>query len=287
MRQHRSVPHRRARALAGALAAALAGALALAACKAKPAEVRVTPKKVTLYGLGRTSSLAWEVVDAKGNPVEGASVSWQSSNPKVATIEAGVLTSVAAGKATVTASLAGSPLTGTAVVDVVDIASVSVFPVRTTLAGPAGTSFHFELSQKDSAGKPLDLPVAWASSSPKVATVDANGTVTSVAEGRTTVTATVGDVSASADVRVIFQEIASLDVAPTTLLLRPGDRGTLVVTARDSAGNAIPEVAATWSSSNPVVATCSGGVVLAHAPGTASIRVVCGTKSVEVTVIVT
>ena len=272
-----------------ALAAALAAALAFAACKPKPAEVRVTPKKMTLYGLGRVGALSWDVLDSKGGTVEGAAATWQSSNPKVATVEpsTGTVTSVGAGKATVTASLAGSPLSGAATVEVVDIASLSVFPVRTTLAGPAGSSFHFELSEKDSAGKPLDLIPGWTSSDPRVATIDPQGTVRSVAEGRTTVTAKVGDVAASADVRVVFQEIAALEVAPTTLLLRPGDHGTLVLTARDPSGNPIPEVAAAWTTTSPAVATCSGGVVLALSPGSATIRAVCGTKSVEVTVIVT
>jgi len=60
-------------------------------------------------------------------------------------------------------------------VEVFDVAVVKVLPVRTTLAGPAGSTFPLTLEVKDSAGAPLSMPAEWSSADPKVATVDAAG----------------------------------------------------------------------------------------------------------------
>jgi uncharacterized protein YjdB len=68
--------------------------------------------------------------------------------------------------------------------------------------------------------------------------------------------------------------------------LKVGELGKVTIVARDPQGAQIPEVAATWTSSDPLVATCSGGTVLGIGPGSATIRAVCGTKSAEVSVIV-
>lgn len=60
----------------------------------------------------------------------------------------------------------------------------------------------------------------------------------------------------------------------------------VTLVARDPQGVPIPDVAATWVSSDPMVATCSGGKVLAIGLGSATIRATCGAKSAEVSVIV-
>jgi hypothetical protein len=55
----------------------LAGVL-LSACGQKPAEVRVTPAKVQLFGKDRSSSVKGDVVDKKGNPLADQKLAWES-----------------------------------------------------------------------------------------------------------------------------------------------------------------------------------------------------------------
>ena len=66
--------------------------------------------------------------------------------------------------------------------------------------------------------------------------------------------------------------VATVDVAPLALNLTPGQSTPLIATAREASGTVITGRAATWTSSNPSVATVSaGGVVTAVTDGTASV----------------
>ncbi len=266
----------------------LLAALLAAACAPKPAAIRLSETRMKVYGLGRVVPIQGDVVDAKGQVVAGRTVEWSSSNPKVATVDkaTGSLKTVAAGKAVVTARIAEPPLEATVPVEVFDVAIVSVIPARTTLAGPAGSKFALTYLAKDSKGAPLDLPARWDSAAPKVATVDGNGVVTSVGEGSTTVTAKVGDVPGASEVVVVFRTIDSLVASPLTIPLKVGELSRVTLVARDPQGASIPDIAASWTTSDPKVATCSGGMVLGVAPGTATIRAVCGDNAAEVSVIV-
>ncbi len=280
----KTAPHTRATAVL------VVGCLAVAAgaCKPKPAEVRISPKKTTVYGFGKKAVFAAEVVDPKGNSLPEVVVTWESSNAKAATIDAqsGILKSIAAGKTTVTARVADSPVTGTATAEVIDLVSASMAPTRTTLAGPAGTSFTFSLRLEDSKGQPVNLPAKWTSGDPKILSVDSSGKVTSVGEGSTAVTAMIGETGASAEVRVVFKEIASLELSPATIPLKVGELGKATLVARDPSGQPIPDVAAVWTSGDPKVATVAGGQVLGIGAGSTVIRAVCGGKTAEVSTIV-
>lgn len=277
---------RHTRLLSGA--ALLLAPLLLASCGPKASEIRLKEKKLTVYGLDRSVSVGGDVVDAKGEIVPGFMVAWESSDPKVATVDpqTGSVKTVAAGKATLTARLGKPPLEAHVLLEVVDVASVNVSPQRMTLAGPAGTTFPLVLEAKASTGALVPMAAEWTSSDPKVATVDASGVVASVAEGKTTVKASIGDVSGATDVVVVFRAIETLEATPLNIPLKVGEALDVTLVARDALGAAIPDAAATWTSSDPTVATCTGGRVLGVGPGSATVRVVCGAKTAEVAVIV-
>ena len=277
---------RHPRLLAGA--ALLLAPLLLASCGPKASEIRLKEKKLTVYGLDRTVSVGGDVVDKKGEIVPGFMVTWESSNPKVATVnpQTGSVKSVSAGKARLTARLDKPPLEAHVALEVIDIASVNVSPLRMTLAGPAGTSFPLVLETKASRGALVPMTAVWVSSDPKVATVDASGIVTSVAEGKTTVKASIGDVSGATDVVVVLRSIETLEATPLNIPLKVGEALDVTLVARDAQGQPIPDVAVTWTSSDPSVATCSSGRVVGVGPGSTTVRAVCGARSAEVAVIV-
>ncbi len=72
-----------------------------------PASVTLSADSVLLSALGETATVEAVVRSANGDVVQGASVTWTSSDPAIASVEAGRITAIAFGSATVTAS-AGS-----------------------------------------------------------------------------------------------------------------------------------------------------------------------------------
>jgi uncharacterized protein YjdB len=111
------------------------------------------------------------------------------------------------------------------------------------------------------------LTATWISDKPKVASVDANGLVRSLAAGRAIVTANFQDFTARVSVDVI--DVASLTVSPNrmTLVGAPGTKMALVAEVRDAKGNLFP-LKLKWISGDPKVATVdTDGVVSAGAEG--------------------
>lgn len=266
--------------------AALFAAVLLSACGQKPAEVRVAPAKIQIFGKERRASVTAEVVDKKGNRIPDQKLTWESSDPKVATVEpSGIVKSTGPGRAQIVARLGA--LSAAATVDVVDTASMALIPPRVTLAGPVGTTMTLQADIRDSKGQPVAPKLKWTTSDPKVVQVTESGLVASAGEGKATVTASLGtDVSAGCEIRVLFREIASFEIAPLTLLLKTGDTQRINAFVHDAGGAVIENPALVWSSSDPKVASVSGGVVKAESPGTAVISVAAGARSLRAAVLV-
>ncbi|MBK9967401.1 MAG: Ig-like domain-containing protein [Holophagales bacterium] len=146
--------------------ALLLAAVLSSACGQKPTEIRLKSTKLKVYGLGRSVSVGGDVVDKKGQIVAGKAVSWESSNPKVATVDAqtGSVKTASQGKAKITAPARRPALEAVVALEVLDVAIVNVFPPRTTLAGPAGSTFPLTLEVKDSTSKVVELKAEWTSS---------------------------------------------------------------------------------------------------------------------------
>jgi hypothetical protein len=95
---------------------------------AKVAEVEIAPPSAPLV-VGGAAQLDAVARAANGNPREGATVSWRSENPDVASVDAaGVVTGLAPGQATVVAESEGAR--GTVTVEVVEnpVRSLAVEP---------------------------------------------------------------------------------------------------------------------------------------------------------------
>ena len=200
----------------------------------EPAEVEVTPDEVTLAALGNTATLTARVLDAQGNEISGEAVSWSSRFPDVATVDAqGVVTAVANGRATMTASASG--VSGTATVIVWQRAeSVDIDPGEVELTSVGETAL-LTLRAIDANGHEApgggDLTSwRWQSADPNVATVSPVPVITleaevqAVAAGTTTVTVTAvtedgGSLSATAQVTVTVPEEGKPDLYIQSLLI--------------------------------------------------------------------
>jgi hypothetical protein len=130
--------------------------------------------------------------------------------------------------------------------------------------------------------------VNWSSSAPAVATV-ANGVITPLTEGITTIQVTTvdGDLTATCTVTVnpVLVAVTGVTLSQTTMNLKSGGAtGTLVATVAPA--NATNK-SITWSSSAPAVATVANGIVTPDALGTTTIEVKTVDGSKTATCIVT
>jgi len=92
-------------------------ATATATVNQTAASVTLAPTSVSFTSAGDTATLVATVTDAGGNIISGATVTWATSSSSVATVSsAGLVTAVADGTATITAT-SGSA-SGTATVTV-------------------------------------------------------------------------------------------------------------------------------------------------------------------------
>lgn len=231
--------------------------------------VAILPTSASLT-VGQTATMAATVRDTTGAVVTDRVVTWVSSDIRVALVStAGVVTGIAPGVATITATSEGK--TGTSAITVVPaaIASVTLQPDTATIR--VGASTTFTPTVKDVTGAIVgDRDVTWTSSNVAVATVSATGVVTGRAVGTATVSATSGGKSGSASVTVVAVPVGSVAVSPASVTLMPTQASSLSAVVRDANGVIVTDRTVTWSSSNTAVATVSpSGRVTAVAPGAA------------------
>ena len=125
--------------------------------------------------------------------------------------------------------------------------------------------------------KPTGETVTWASSDESVATVQ-NGTVTGLAIGTTTITATAGTEIATCQVTVVYGYLYigansnNSSVTGVNLVLGVHPTETLIAEVKDSYSQKVENAVVTWKSSNPSVATVDdNGKVTAVNVGTTTI----------------
>ena len=218
---------------------------------------------------GTTLTLVATLKDAAGATLTGRTITWTTSNPAVATVDAaGVVSGLAAGNTNITAT--SESQSGTAAIAVL---STPVATVTVTLASStafAGLTTIATAVLRDSAGAiVLGRPITWTTSDVRVATVSSTGLVTAVGPGTVTVIATSDAKIGSATLTVALPPVETVSVSPSTAVLIPGDSQQLTATLRDAPGNSLAGRIVVWTSSNSSVATVStSGLVTALAGGT-------------------
>lgn len=230
---------------------------------------------ITLNSTSQTLSIGDSFqLDATVSPSDAtdASLTWSSSNTAVATVDAnGLVTAVAEGTTIITAKANdGSGVSASCNITVqkpvVLVTSVTLSETSATLL--VGDTFQLEatVSPEDA----TDSSLTWTSSKPSVATVNANGLVTAVAEGTVTITAKANDASGKSASCTITVEKAAVLVGEIVLdqTLAEIEVGkTLQLTASVLPADA-DDATVTWSSSDETLATVSAsGLVEALAVG--------------------
>jgi serine/threonine protein kinase/uncharacterized protein YjdB len=171
--------------------------------------------------VGDTATLVLTALDRHGDPVRPRRITWSSSEPRVADVNAssGRVRAYAPGSTLIIAR-SGSESA---------ISSVTVLPTPVASLGISGSrplkvgdTLELRAEPRDARGRPLaERPVVWASSEPGVAAVDSStGVVIANAPGSAQITATSEGKSGSVRVAVLPQprtgraELAAKPVAP-------------------------------------------------------------------------
>ncbi|MFN8570880.1 MAG: Ig-like domain-containing protein [Gemmatimonadaceae bacterium] len=235
------------------------------------ASVKVNPSPAAVF-VGAKLSLTAVSVLATGDTAQGRATLWTTSNPSIATVASdGSVQGVAAGTATVSATVDGIRGNSTVTVRVVPVAFVSVTPSAQNVI----VTKTFALSASTMAADSTVLKgrtVAWTSSVPTVATVAATGVVTALTPGVTTVTATSEGIKGTTRITVVPVPIASILVLPSRDSVLTGTTLRLSADALDSAGAVLGGRTIVWKTSRATVATVDAtGLVTGVAPGTATI----------------
>ena len=154
--------------------------------------------------------------------------------------------------------------------------TLTVSPAVTELIA-FGASVQLTAEVRDQNARVMaNANVTWSSTDTSVATVNASGLVTAVAEGTATITASAGPASGSAAVTV-RQPVASVEVSPAAETIGLG--GTLQLTAVgfDENGDAVEGVEFSWKSSDATVAAVgASGLATGVAEGLATITASAG-----------
>lgn len=147
-------------------------------------------------------------------------VVWSSSDTAVASASNtpgahGVITALAAGTTTVSATAEGVTGSATVTVTSATLARLSVLPSGTTV--PLGVRLRFTATASYSDGSSADVTpdVVWTSASSRIVLLGVGGLGASISPGTTVVTAALGRISGSTEVTVSPAALVSLRVTPS------------------------------------------------------------------------
>ena len=210
-----------------------------------------------------------DVIFTPEDTTDDTTVVWSSSDESVATVDGdGVVTAHKDGTATITATV--GTLTTECIVHVREVPLTGIDLDRTAITmnkGETSEALKVSYNPEDTTD---DRTVTWTTSDESVAVVD-DGIITAVGAGTATITATVGEFTATCEVTVLAPlESLSIRADRTTDNLEVGD--TVNMTVEYAPEDTTDDKAVIWSSSDETVVTVNeAGVVTAVAGGTATI----------------
>ncbi len=248
--------------------------------------IAVTPAQVSL-----AAGTAQQMV-ATGSFSDGSTsvltnvVTWSSSNPHLAAVSiTGDLTSVAVGAVTVTAMDNGVSGTSSITITPATVVAVTVGPATSTLAAGQSEQFSATATLSDGTQQSVTSSANWSVGTPSVALVsNASGTqglVTTGVSGSTTVSASVGSISGSAQLNVQPATLVSIAITPSASSLALGATAQLTATGTYSDGSTENLSASVqWFSADSAIADVStSGLITGTGEGSTTVEATLGAVS--------
>ncbi len=247
-----------------------------------PPNVTASPGAVNL-AKGKKSTITARV---DGRAATSA-VTWRSGNNSIATVVEGTggsaeITAVGVGQTTVTVTQDEGSATVNVTVVAASIESLAIMPTAPMVTAGATADLTATATLSDGTTSNVTSMVTWTSSDATKATVSAAGQLRGVAVGTATLTATLGDKTATAAATVTAATLTSIAVTPATATRIVGQTQQFVATGTFSdATTADITTSVTWSSSNAAQASISNaagsnGLATALAAGTPTITATLG-----------
>ncbi|MGH7546751.1 MAG: Ig-like domain-containing protein [Gemmatimonadales bacterium] len=252
------------------------------------ARVEITPPTAEIQ-VGGTVQMAARALDARGQPVTEAKITWFSGGTEGNVDSTGLVTGGYNGYVRVTAvafipgqtgqvfgyALAHVLPEAAARIEIVPAPTRVVSGTRLTLAGTA-YSRH---------GDRRPDHVSFTSSSPRVASVTPDGRLHALSLGRATITAKAGPATTQLRLQVVPNTVARLALAPASSSVRTGDVVRFSVTVKDARGRTVPDAPVEWA----VVATGGAGVAqidpagafVAETPGVYTVTATLGGRTAD------
>lgn len=237
------------------------------------------PKQTSLIGTPVAFTAIGTYSDGNSGDVT-ASVTWTSSNPIVASMDAsGVASTLTPGHTTVNA-YANGVTSNNAILTVRKLTAITISPATASVAKGLAAHFTATATYSDFSSDDISNQVVWATGDAGVATIDSStGIATGVAVGSTTIVASAsGIISPGASLAVHTAELTGISIAPTIPSAPKGAPVRFTATgsysdgiARDVSGSVI------WASTNSSVATINAsGVASSMAQGTTTVTASAG-----------
>lgn len=218
---------------------------------------------------------------ADGTPEDvTSSAEWVSKDPAVATVKNGLITAIARGATSVTASYGNKTVKIT--VSVGEITQLTVNKSSVVLKDGEIGQIAAIATFKDGSTKDVTEEAEWTSSDSTIARVS-YGMLTGIKSGEATVTAAYGDLKATVKVEVELAK--SLSVSKRTVIMEKDTSYQLSLTMTDSEGK-VQDVTskAAWTSTSPAIADVVNGLVTSYAQGKATVTGKYGGKTMSVAI---
>ncbi len=254
----------------------LLAALSVAACGGSPTTVTPPPPPPTptvdhvvidngnfILSVAETRQLQVRPLTATGELVSTAIVTYATSAAAIATVSSGgVLTAVAPGTATISATSAGKTATVTVTVRLIPIASISVSLQRQSIKTNDTTRIVATL--RDASNAILTgRTVTWQTGDSSIVLVGTTGILFGLRPGGpVTITGSVDGLTASVTILVTPALVGSVHVIPDTTVVAPDSSKQFRVEVTDEFGGTVDTPQVAWASTAAQIARVSStGVV--------------------------
>ena len=261
--------------LTSSLLAVIAVLQAAPAQQVVPVRVDLEPARIALEA-GESALVEAAVFGAGGSVLDDMAVTWLALAPEVAQVDQdGRVTGVSPGEARVAARAGNAMGFATVVVRALPVAEIVAALPSATLV--AGTSAPLRVHATDDAGEAVRAPnLAFASSDPGVAEVDATGRVFARTPGRAEITVDAGGARNVVQVEVRGGSLDGLRVVPEGAEVRTGDVVRFEAQVRDATGAALHPAWSVDGAGAQIEPDGGQGVFVAEEPGTYRVTALVG-----------
>ena len=234
---------------------------------------------------GATGQLIATATLSDGSAVDATrTATWSSDDPGTATVAAGLVTGVAAGSTSVSASAGGQTAKVAVKIDAAPLVAVSINPPQAVLSAGLSQQLRAVAVYGDGVSQDITAQAVWSVDQSAVATVATGtadaGLVQALAVGRAIVKATYAGQAGTAVITVSGALLVSLQVVPNTIALAAGTNQRLraIGTFSDHSVRDVSTGVA-WAVADPAVATVDGtGNLAALAKGTTKVTATLGAQ---------